>query len=321
MARTILKSNQHVYILALVSIITSIYLSSCKPTFNLITFSSDGSELAIAQPHGRVEVYKIGPYEDNELVINSKIGLPMCIGFSPDGSVIAVGGQNILDEDEIRGEVALFNSQTGEETRRFYFGSKFATAIAMSSHVNVMAIGGVNEILIMDPISESKVTTFSTTKAGAFGLRFSPNGGLLASALTPIEGIFSVIVWDMETFSTLFTINEGSLPFAFSPDGQFIAVTDSIHGEVAIYETSGGTKVKEFIMPSDSHPIAVVFDPFGGQIAAADMEDKVIVWDFFDKEVTHKFDFPTLALSFTSNGRYLLLTDGEDFKAIDLWEE
>jgi WD40 repeat protein len=118
--------------------------------------------------------------------------------------------------------------------------------------------------------------------SGVFGVAFSPDGKLLASA--DIDG--TVRLWDPVTDQRVRTIladtgpNGGVNRVAFSPDGKLLASADA-DGTVRLWDPLTGQAVRA--IRADTGPkgsvYGVAFSPDGKLLASADADGTVRLWD------------------------------------------
>ncbi len=123
--------------------------------------------------------------------------------------------------------------------------------------------------------------------SGVWGVAFSPDGSLIASAGTLLE-VGQVLIWDRATGKVRHrllghtNIIEG---LGFSPDGKRIA-TASWDKTVKIWDTATGNLIRTLIGHTE-YVRSVAFSPDGRRLASGGEDRTVIVWDATSFQKVH----------------------------------
>ncbi|KIF06228.1 hypothetical protein PL81_08680, partial [Streptomyces sp. RSD-27] len=230
------------------------------------------------------------------------------------------------------------------------------TGIAYSPDGKLLATGGKNKVVLIDPAAGKQVGVLAVDRAlGAAGaVAFSRTGGLLAAGYTlppdlrsrddkdRAHGRAAVTVWDTASRREVITVvaaSQGNLlaqPYAvvFSPDGRLIALgrdgRDSI-GTAVVWEVAGGKEVASLVVGPGSNGTlgaarSVAFSPDGRSLAVgygADLRGAVDLFDVsssFAPIATLALDktdpYGVTSLDFTSDGKTLACS----FGGVAVWD-
>lgn len=144
---------------------------------------------------------------------------------------------------------------------------------------------------------------------------FSPNGKLLVSAGWPL------ILWDVATGMKLNSLDGSNGQFAFSPDGNFLAIPKT---HVRLWDIRDPDNIKDigilpYEQPEGVHnwgAQGVDFSPDGKWVAVAHNNGTVNVWDFQNKQLVKTLKTPLLDidfLKFSPNTRFVSV-GGKEWK-------
>jgi WD40 repeat protein len=193
--------------------------------------------------------------------------------------------------------------------------SEFVSAMALSPDGHVLATGcddGTFRLWNVD----TKETFYVVTNRALNGLRFSPDGKLLATADQQSYRLFNV-----ETRQVVDVLSaspdEFKAEMAFSADGQTLAVGQR-DGEVLLWNVAEHRK--EFVLSPSEMPqalersiVAVSFSPDGRSLAASGI-DGLRVWNLASRQCVARmtnFSFWTGSAAFSPDGAKLAVAQAD----------
>jgi WD40 repeat protein/tRNA A-37 threonylcarbamoyl transferase component Bud32 len=202
-----------------------------------------------------------------QVVLVGHTGQVVSVEYSPDGSRVVTAGWD--------GTARVWSPATGELLLTLKMEGEFVSSACFSSDGRVLITAGKDQVL-----------RFWDAKTGALR-RGVPGGGTLAAAarrgrfvasLRPDNGI---CIWDADRGEQLAATpkqDQEVTGFAFSPDGEYLAVA-GFQGLVKVWKVEGG---KELVpLPAADLPLvrgnlwAVAFSPDGQFLAVGGAETQV----------------------------------------------
>ena len=283
------------------------------PSGSFTTFSPDSRTLITKGGFGRIYLWDIAT-GTIKTELTGHVSSVTSIAFSPDGSTLASCSSN---------QLYLWDWRTGEQKLSISGHSRPVYAIEFSPDNNILATGSRTEINIWDVDSAGHKTTFIDDDwAFNSSLTFSPDGQTLASKIG-----WNIRLWDLKTGIQQATLKgylgtgasgSGYGPIAFSPDGKYLANTNSYSSILLWYEgrifksaLEGHTKSVNAIdfsydsrfltSGSDDHTVriwdintdslidtfnghtdevhCVAFSPDASVIASGSIDGTIIIWD------------------------------------------
>ena len=197
--------------------------------------------------------------------------------FSPDGSVLAVGGYQ---------QVRLVDTKTGHTVSTLAGESDVVRSIAFSPDGKRLAAAGgepqrSGEIKIWDIQSQRLLATLKGHKDCIYSVAWSPDGKFIASASYDKM----VKLWDPDTGSEVRNLQDhidAVFAVAFSPDGKHLA-SASQDRTVKIWDVSSGKRVYTLSDASDGLT-SLAYAPDGKQLAAAGYDKTIYVWQVGDED-------------------------------------
>lgn len=280
------------------------------------------------------------------------VGVPMGIRAASDDGRPAARTPGPAGPDSAAGVVKLTAGALVEVGRETGDG----TGIAYSPDGRLLATGGKNKVVLIDPAAGKQVGVLAVDRAlgGADAVAFSRTGGLLAAGYTlPPDlssrddkerehGRAAVTVWDAASHREVITVvaaSQGHMlaqphTVAFSPDGRLVALgrdgRDSI-GTAVVWEVASGRQVASLpVGPGSNGTLgaarSVAFSPDGRSLAVGYGSDLKGAVDLFD--VSSSFapiatlgldstdPFGVTSLDFTPDGKTL----AGSFGGVAVWD-
>jgi WD40 repeat protein len=193
------------------------------------------------------------------------------VKFSPDGSVLAVGGY---------GQVRLIDPASEKVLATLSGHANFVRSLAFSSDGKLLAAAGGapqigGEIKIWDVHSHQLVKTMEGHKDCIYSIAWSPDGKLIAS------GSYDKMVklWDVSTGKEVLNLQDhidAVFAVAFSPDGKRLA-SASQDRTVKIWNVATGRRIYTLSDALDGLT-SVAFSPSGDQLAATGYDKTIYIW-------------------------------------------
>ncbi|MFN8564802.1 MAG: protein kinase [Anaerolineae bacterium] len=237
-------------------------------------------------------------------------GVVYDVKFSPDGRYILTGSGDQT--------ARLWDAATGEVVRTFSGDGGEVYAVAFSSDGTYIATGNEDHtVKLWDTATGQQIRTFTGHEAEVESVAFSPDDKYLLTR-SLYDG--SARLWDVSTGQQLrsFT-NDGARGVAFSPDGQWMLVSD-IDSTATLWETSTGHLARTFRGHANS-VYSVAFSPDGKYIVTGSIDNTAKLWDAATGREIYTFrghSASVRAVAFSPDGRYV--ATGSSDHTIRLWD-
>ncbi len=263
---------------------------------------------------------------------------PQALVFAPDGKLFSAGDDNhirVWDSatgkllDTLKGHAgtvvsllwhegskSLVSGSLDQTIRVWDLGTKQARVIqrspgdndvlALSPDGKQLASAGVNQtIRLFDFASGKETIPASGPKAGLLGLASSIDGKRLASASS--NGMLQL--WNAETSELTREWDghhRGEAAVAFAPDQKHLA---SASDTVRIWDLDMGQEKMQLPVKAGDFAFSVAFQPAGKLLAVGYRSGLVEIWDWAQKQVVQKFNYPgpVHALAFAVDGSKLVV--------------
>ena len=282
-----------------------------KGTIREIQYSSDGALLVVATGIG-IWIYDTTTYQEVAL-LTAHTNEVKCLAFSPDGHILASGGED--------GTILLWHRSTGAQ-KVLTKSPESVSNLAFSPDGKTIANGSRGTIRFWDTITGEEKDALTGLPGHINNLSFSPDGKTIVS-VTWGDGevcISNIITGKpQKTFTVRMTDSVFSV--AFSPDGKIVAIGNS---DGNIYLSDLNTEKLKFILTGHSEDVQrVVFSPDGRTLASSSYLDETVrIWNVDTGEhrrtlTEHTGDIEGLA--FSPDGK-TLASSGSGDGTIRFWD-
>ena len=275
-----------------------------------IQYSSDGAILVVATGIG-IWIYDTTTYQEIGL-LTAHTSEVKCLVFSPDGHILASGGED--------GTILLWHRSTGAQ-KVLTKSTESVSNLAFSPDGKTIASGSRGSIRFWDIIIGEQKQTFTGLPENISNVSFSPDGKTIVS-VTWGGGVCvsdAITGKPKRTFAVPVTDNVFSL--AFSLDGETVAIGSS-DGNIYLSDLNTGT-LKQKLTGHSEDVQRVVFSPDGETLASSSYLDETVrIWDVPTGEhrrtlTEHTGDIEGLA--FSPDGK-TLASSGSGDGAIRFWD-
>ena len=237
-------------------------------------------------------------------------GAGLSVAFSPDGALVAVGGQNF---------VQLINAADGRAIRVLQGHTSSVYGVAFSPDGSLLATASTDGTArIWDLATGATRTTLQGHTSFVYGVAFSPDGSLLATASSDD----TARIWDLATGAIRTTLQghtNSVYGVAFSPDGSLLA-TASDDGTARIWDLTTGI-TRTTVQGHTRLVHGVAFSPDGTLLATASDDRTTRIWDLATSTTRTTLQGHTArirAVAFSPDGS-LLATAGDD-RTARIWD-
>jgi WD40 repeat protein len=233
-----------------------------KNSVNTLSLSSDERLLATGSTDGTVRIWSFPEGRCLHALEKQVAGI-----FAPDGDRLAT--------ISTKGQVVLWQAETGRQVVAIPAPDKRTTAIAFSPDGSVLLVGGTGPIHRVAVPSGKKEGELSGHKSVVVGLRVSPDGAWLAS--TGADGYLRL--WATRDWAEVRSAKlEGSGVFQLAFDPRSESVIVSADYLIQAYSVDDGSVVDRIELPLKGL-YGVAISPDGKYLANAAADGKVRVWE------------------------------------------
>ncbi len=236
------------------------------------------------------------------------------VQFSPDGKIIATGGQDYT--------VRLWNSKTGQLLNTLdHQDINSLTTLQFSPDGKIIATGGISsrEVYLWEVTTGNKLNSLIGDAGGSVcSICFSPSGIIIATG--GADG--TIRLWSTNTGSELVKLSghEGNVDSVlFSPDG-ITLLSKGAYRTVRLWDAVSGELLKT--LDGYTEDVRTVsFSPDGNTIASGSSDNKVRLWNASTGQLMKSLTGHTdeiFSVCFSPNGQ--TIASGSSDETIRLWD-
>jgi WD40 repeat protein len=285
--------------------------------------ASTGDVAASISADGTVRIWALSPEPSLERVLTTGSGQLYAMAFSPDDSLLAVGGQLGLE---------IWDWQKGE---RLYVNRTVHTepivSLVFSPDGELLATGGMDaQITLWDPLNGETVgDPLQGHQSVVNDLAFSPDSSKLlsvgcsyATSSTCESG--QILLWTLEGKPELSRQIEAHdrdiYDIEISPDGSQFA-TASTDETVLLWDMQSGDRLGEPILGHEFGVVSLAYSQDGTMLASGGTDQKIMITDLISRKrigpLLEGHQGVVNTLSFSPSGDLLL--SGSHDEMVFLW--
>ena len=245
-------------------------MNSGPTTFvNATDFSSDGKQLASGYGDGTVILWDLEKEPPMRHELGRQTGGVLSVAFSPDGNLLATGGEGIRLWDAKTGQPVGYPLEGHNDT---------VMSVAFSPDGRLLASSGSDGVLLLWDVEKQGPigSPMGDASSSIFSVSFSPDGKTLASASAN-----GISLWDVETKQALgepWDAADSVLKVAFSPDGTILA-SGQADSTIILWEAATGEPLGPPLRRHTDLVNSLAFSPDGKTLASGSGDRTVILWD------------------------------------------
>lgn len=246
------------------------------------------------------------------------LGPVHCVAVSPDGRQILSGHQD--------GTVRVWDADTGSLLQRLGFDRACVVALACSpdGRVVAVALGGYNEIRILDLPTNQWVRSVIGHTSSVNSVGFSSDGRLLVSGSSD----HTVRIWDARTGTQLHCCEGHQADVncvQISSDGSFLASGGGDYWggtrndpSVRLWDANSGRELPRLDGEADVTK-SLAISPGDRYIASAGWDKGILLWDIKTRKLIRQFgDCFMRCVAFTPDGKRII--SGDEKGNIGIWD-
>lgn len=263
-------------------------IAGVKGYANDLAFTPDGKQLVVGTMGDGAQLLS---FPGGKLLRTFDEGFVFRLALSPDGQLLATRSPD-------NRSLKLWRVSDGRLLQTLQQNVVWAMEIEFSPKGDVLAVAEENKVSLFSVNNINGrpnlhlIHTLDTDKSDilAYGLSFSPDGQTLA-----VGGADKVGLWSIPDGKLFHTFPGHGISIAFSPDGQWVAVPDSVHSNnINLWRVSDGTRIRtltEDAAPADFRQVhSLAVSPDGSALATGNIDNKVRIWRTANGSLTETLD-------------------------------
>jgi WD40 repeat protein len=233
------------------------------------------------------------------------------VGFSPDGKMLASGGQYY--------GIRLWEASSRKLLRTFTGHSDWVNSVSFGANGKVLASGNSDSTIVLwdvAGINEPRILVGHSGQVNS--VAFSYDGKVLASG----SDDHTIKLWDIASRKELWTLTGGSQPLecvSYSPDGKVLAI-GSGDSTIILWDIGSGKELRTFTgFFHGDH--GITFSPAERALASGGTDGRIKLWDIEGGRGPRTFvghSWGAHSFSFSPDGS--LLASWNSDSMITLWD-
>ena len=214
-------------------------------------------------------------------VLHPNAGPVHSVAFSPDGQILATGGENST--------VTLWQVSDGSMLRTINVGGQMSS-LAFSPDGKTLAVADISSVQFWRPSGEKLAVSLTPPGQRILEVLYAPDGSIIAT-LSDADWIRLWSAEDGRLLRVLEAPAAGPTDFAFSPDGKSLAA--SFDGGVWLWNVENGSLSRTLVATHGEGTMLerVAFSPDGRTLASIN-GGAILLWSVANGEVARTIEAP-----------------------------